>query len=46
MAHSQYQIRTKSDGIIVQFYDVVNDTAGEYRTGNTDEGAKIKNAHP
>ncbi|HAV1335918.1 MULTISPECIES: phage late control D family protein [Vibrio] len=38
--------RTKSDGIIVQFYDVVNDTAGEYRTGNTDEGAKIKTLTP
>ncbi|MEA5281422.1 phage late control D family protein [Vibrio parahaemolyticus] len=38
--------RTKSDGIIVQFYDVVNDTAGEYRTGNTDDGAKIKTLTP
>ncbi|MDG2810113.1 hypothetical protein P7L89_26240, partial [Vibrio parahaemolyticus] len=28
------------------FYDVVNDTAGEYRTGNTDEGAKIKTLTP
>lgn len=38
--------RTKSDGIIVQFYDVLNNTAGEYRTGNTDEGAKIKTLTP
>ncbi|ELZ7201016.1 hypothetical protein U0N67_004923 [Vibrio parahaemolyticus] len=38
--------RTKSDGIIVQFYDVINNTAGEYRTGNTDEGAKIKTLTP
>ncbi|ALR94749.1 phage late control D family protein [Vibrio alginolyticus] len=38
--------RTKSDGIIVQFYDVINNTAGEYKTGNTSDGAKIKRLTP
>ncbi|EHJ9983652.1 hypothetical protein C4G53_RS12725 [Vibrio parahaemolyticus] len=38
--------RTKSDGIIVYFYDPVSDTAGEYRVGNTGTGAKIKTFNP
>ncbi|MCR9866631.1 phage late control D family protein [Vibrio parahaemolyticus] len=38
--------RTKSDGIIVQFYDVINNTAGEYKTGDTSDGAKIKRLTP
>ncbi|ETZ11024.1 hypothetical protein AJ90_19625 [Vibrio parahaemolyticus M0605] len=38
--------RTKSDGIVVYFYDPINNEGGEYRSGNTDEGAKVKTFNP
>ncbi|MCE7729635.1 phage late control D family protein [Vibrio campbellii] len=38
--------RTQNDGIVVWFYDPVNQVAGEYHSGNTEEGTKVKTLYP
>ena len=38
--------RTKNNGVVVVFYDPVNQVAGEYRAGNTGTGEKVKTLYP